>query len=74
MAKSKFSCTLLYKNVQVKKLETRPLAFGILHTRIYNHELLKLDDSWFMKQNADFQEGIWEAHSAATPLHIPISA
>ena len=25
---------------------------------IYNHELLKLDDSRFMKQNADFQEGI----------------
>ena len=25
---------------------------------IYNHELLKLDDSPFMKQNADFQEGI----------------
>ena len=25
---------------------------------IYNHELLKLDDSRFRKQNADFQEGI----------------
>ena len=25
---------------------------------IYNHELLKLDDFRFMKQNADFQEGI----------------
>ena len=28
---------------------------------IYNHELLKLDDSRFMKQNADFQEGISQA-------------
>ena len=28
---------------------------------IYNHELLKLDDSRFMKQNADFQEGILQA-------------
>ena len=28
---------------------------------IYNHELLKLDDSCFMKQNADFQEGISQA-------------
>ena len=37
----------------------------------YHHELLKLDDYRFMKQNADFQEGIWQAYSAATPLHIP---
>ena len=28
---------------------------------IYNHELLKLDDFRFMKQNADFQEGISQA-------------
>ena len=28
---------------------------------IYNHELLKLDDSRFMKQNADFKEGISQA-------------
>ena len=28
---------------------------------IYNHELLKLDDSRFMKQNADFEEGISQA-------------
>ena len=28
---------------------------------IYNHELLKLDDFRFMKQNADFQEGILQA-------------
>ena len=28
---------------------------------IYNHELLKLGDSRFMKQNADFQEGISQA-------------
>ena len=28
---------------------------------IYNHELLKLDDSRFMKQNTDFQEGISQA-------------
>ena len=27
----------------------------------YNHKLLKLDDSQFMKQNADFQEGISQA-------------
>ena len=28
---------------------------------IYNHELLKLDDSRFMKQNTDFQEGVSQA-------------
>ena len=28
---------------------------------IYNHKLLKLDDSWFMKQNANFEEEISQA-------------
>ena len=28
---------------------------------IYNHELLKLDDSRFMKQNADFQDAFSQA-------------
>ena len=37
---------------------------------MYTHELLKLDDSWFMKQNADFQDGFSQAQSTATPLPI----
>ena len=37
----------------------------------YNHERLKLDDSPFMKKNADFQEGISQALSTATPLSLP---
>ena len=32
-----------------------------IHQSTYNHERLKLDDSRFMKQNADFQEGISQA-------------
>ena len=40
------------------------LCFDSINTHemaIYNHERLKLDDSPFMKQNADFQEGILQA-------------
>ena len=37
----------------------------------YNHKLLKLDDSRFMKQNADFEEGFSQAKSTTRPLPIP---
>ena len=38
---------------------------------VYNHLEMLTSDLHFMKQNADFQEGISQAQRTATPLTSP---
>ena len=51
------------------KMNTR-LNFR-LSFKQYTHEHLKLDDSRFMKQNADFKDSISQVISTSTPLPTP---